>query len=319
MKRIACIALPLSCVPLAAAQTTYEQGGARIEFQAFNPSTNSWSNSVEGGEVFSGLRVEWRMVLTYTGTRTDLFALGEMAYQPVLLNADVVDSGNGVDTLGPWRNGGVSGNTIAGSMLTEADGYTGSPLPSYGRVRFGATLTGSATGNTITTFAHPGGSNGGPDGFHYRIAGSTATQWPRSLAGPVPPLDVLQSDMDNISHGMSAKQLSQAASPAFHVPGLSVVLLRQSLTISNNTVDPRVIFLTVQRESLLRVGGATGASEGDDRRYISWQTNAGDNGSHRTVDPQIVPLVMPVFWTPSPGSLGLCGVAAVWGCKRRRF
>jgi hypothetical protein len=122
--------------------------------------------------------------------------------------------------------------------------------------------------------------------------------------------------MNAIARGVSTKQLSQALSPTFHVSGLSVVVFRGAFTTSNE-FSFRTIGIQTFRESFLRVGGAAGADEGDDRRYISWQTGPSDSGSHRTLDPQIVPASIQ-FLVPAPGALGVCTLAAACGVRRRR-
>ncbi len=297
-----------------ASAQTYEQGGARITFQVYEPSFNSWTHTVQA---MPGQRVEWRIVLSYTGTRTDIFALGEALYQPTISEADNTDGGNGVDEFGPWRNGGVGGNSIAGSMLTAAEGEQGTPLASYGRVRFGGTVTAATSSNVLTTFRHSGGAGGAPAGDYMRVAGNFVSQWPRSLAGPVPPLDVTTDDVNSVLRGVSSMQQSQALSPAFHVAGTTnLVVFRGALIMSADPSWPTSMQLTTFRESFRRVGGTTGATEGDDRRYFTWQTGAADSGSHRTVDPQIVPAFIQIL--PSPSSAVLLAIGGVWCVRRRR-
>lgn len=316
MKRILrlCVAAgAVMCVGQASAQT-YEQGGARITFQVWEPALNLWTHTVQA---MPGMRVEWRIVLSYTGTRTDIFALGEALYQPTISEADITDGGNGVDEFGPWRNGGVSGNSIAGSMLTAAEGEQGTALASYGRVRFGGTVAAASASNVLTTFRHSGGGGGAPAGDYMRIAGNFVSQWPRSLVGPVPPLDVTTDDVNSVLRGVSSMQQSQALSPAFHVAGTTnLVVFRGALIMSADTSWPTSMQLTTFRESFRRVGGPTGATEGDDRRYFTWQTGAADSGSHRTVDPQIVPAFIQIL--PAPGAGFAFIVFGLSAARRRR-
>lgn len=324
MRRVAWMVSLAAGLTQSVCAQTYEQGGARITFQVYEPSFNSWTQTVMAAP---GMRVEWRVVLDYTGTRTDLFALGEALYQPTISEADNTDGGNGVDEFGPWRNGGVSGNSIAGSMLTEAEGQNGGPLASYGRVRFGGTVMAATASNVLTTFRHSGGAGGGPAGDYMRIAGNFASQWPRSLAGPVPPLDVTTDDVNSVLRGVSSMQQSQALNPTFHVAGTTnLVVFRGAFIMSADPSWPTNMQLTTFRESFRRVGGTTGATEGDDRRYFTWQTGAADSGSHRTVDPQIVPAFIQIL--PSPGAglaffaFGLCAACRrrtglVWGVPSR--
>ena len=51
---------------------------ATMRFEAWNGS--AWSQEVS---VNPGARIEWRVVMNYTGPRTDLFAMGEVQYQPI--------------------------------------------------------------------------------------------------------------------------------------------------------------------------------------------------------------------------------------------
>ena len=297
----------------AASGQSYEQGGARLTFQIFNPAVSQWGSIIYW---VPGQRVEWRVVLDYIGTRTDIFALGEALYQPVFTNADNTDGGNGIDVLGAWRNGGVSGNSIAGSMLTQAEGNTGSQLVSYGRVRFGGTAAVATSSNVLTTFRHSGGADGAPAGDYVRVAGNFVSQWPRSLAGPVPPLDVTTDDVNRVLRGVSSQQQSQALSPAFHVMGTQGLVVFRGSIVTSNSPFMRGMELTTSREFFRRVGGATGADEGDDRRYITWQTGSSDSGSHRTLEPGIVPAIF--FPIPAPGAGVVCGVALVFASRRRR-
>lgn len=318
MQRRACVLLAaaggLACGIGCADGQTYEQGGARITFQVFNPATTAWTSIVDAAP---GQRVEWRVVLDYIGTRTDLFALGEALYQPVIDDTDNVDGGNGVDVLASWRNGGISGNSIAGSMLTAAEGNNGGQLASYGRVRFGGTVMSDVSSNTLSTFRHSGGAGGGPAGDYLRVAGAFADQWPRSLAGPVPPLDVTTDDINRTLRGVSSQQQSQTNTPAFHVQGTSgLVVFRSAIILSADPAWPFSMELSTFRESFRRVGGAT-TDEADDRRFFTWQTGGSDSGSHRTLEPQIVPAFISLI--PAPGGAALFAVALACVVRRRRF
>lgn len=55
-------------------------------------------------------RVEWRAVVNYLGTRTDLVGLGSILYSPIISNADNTGTGAQADQFAPWRNGGVGGH-----------------------------------------------------------------------------------------------------------------------------------------------------------------------------------------------------------------
>lgn len=300
---------------VAAAQT-YEQGGATIRFQVFDPAANGgaglWTST---RTAFPGQQVEWRVVVSYTGTRTDLFALGEARYQPTVSNADNVGTGAAVDQIGAWRNGGNSGNGLPGSMLSTAEGENGAPLATYGRVNYGGVAANVATNNGHTLFRHTAGSDGAPTGNWLRIAGSFVSQWPRELNFPIPPLDVTANDINRILLGTAALQVSQSLDGAHHTAGTqNLVVLRQALIMSNAT-STRTVQISSFRESFGRVGGVSGADEGDDRRYIAWQTGPSDNWGHRTIEPVIIPAT--ITFIPSPGAVGVLG-AVGFVCARRR-
>jgi hypothetical protein len=308
----------VACAVLAAAGTargqteiTYEQGGARMEFQAWNGT--AWASEVW---VQPGSRVEWRMRMSYVGTRTDLFAGGDVLYQPTISNVDYTDNGDGVDGLGVWRNGGNSSNNVFGSMLTAAEGESGLPLPGYGRVRFGGTAAAATGSNTMTMFRHSGGSDGAPSGGWMRLAGSFVTQWPRELNFPAPPLDVTATDMNNILRGISAHQAPSAfGDPSFVSGTQNLVIFRQALILSNSG-DSRMLTISTFREAFRRVGGTTGTAEGDDRRVIQWITGVADTAaSHRATDPTIIPATI---WVNVPAPFALPALLVCSTSRRRR-
>jgi len=314
MKKVIVSMLAVAGMASIATAQTYEtnaQGnltGGRLSFQVFNPVSNTWGSSLNAAP---GQRVEVRIVADYVGTRTDLFAMGEVLYQPTFSNADNVDGGNGVDNLGPWRNGGNGGNAIAGSMLTQAEGDQGTALADYGRVRFGGTATAVTGSNTMTSFRHSGGSDGAPAGSWIRAAGNFVTQWPAPL-----PAATDATNLNRILRGISSQQQSQASVPAFHVLGTSgLVLFRHAIILSN---DPAVRDITFSSftESVRRVGSTTST---DDRRYMTWQTGSADPGSgtlgHRT-GVAFLPATISII--PSPASAALLGLGGLIAARRRR-
>ncbi len=297
-----------------AAAQTYEQGGARLEFQVFDPALAHWTSTVNA---LPGQQVEWRIRLSYTGTRTDLHAPGEAIYQPVISNTDNSDDAGGMDTLGPWRNGGITGWSIPGTMVTAAEGDSGAPLASYGRVNYGLATTTAATSNIITTFRHSNGGDGAPAGTHLRVAGNFIAQWPRDLSGPVPPLDVTTTDIRNIIDGVHSGQGAHGSSSP-HVEGLvDMVTFRGAILLSASPGE-RTLQISTFRDSIRRVGGS-GANESDDRRYFAWQTGIGDIGTgtlgHRTLDPEFNAAEIHVI--PAPAGLA-CAVIGAGLARRRR-
>ncbi len=319
IRKSVCVVLALvgGLAGAAGAQVTYEQGGATVRFQVFDPAANGgaglWTST---RTAFPGQQVEWRVVVSYTGTRTDLFALGEARYQPTVSNADNVGTGAAADQIGAWRNGGNSGNGLPGSMLSTAEGESGAPLATYGRVNYGGVAANAATNNGHTLFRHTAGSEGAPTGNWLRIAGSFVSQWPRELNFPIPPLDVTANDINRILLGTAALQVSQSLDAAHHTAGTqNLVVLRQALVLSNAT-STRTIQISSFRESFGRVGGVSGADEGDDRRYIAWQTGPSDNWGHRTIEPVIIPAT--ITFIPSPGAGAVVCAAGLMFARRRR-
>lgn len=291
---------------IASAQTTTEVGGGRLTFQVWNPTAGggagAWTNDIIAAP---GQRVEVRVVASYVGTRTDLFAMGEALYQPTFSNADNSGAGAQQDQIGAFRNGGNGGNSIAGSMLTEAEGNSGAALADYGRVRFGGTATAVTGSNTMTSFRH-NSDNGSPAGSWIRIAGNFVTQWPAAL-----PAAPAAADTNRILRGISAQQQSQALAPTFHVAGLSNVVFRQAITMSDDPAARDVLFSSFI-ESARRVAN-TGT---DDTRFISWQTSASDSGSHRTLGVQYVGATIHIV--PTPASAALLGLGGLVAARRRR-
>ncbi|HLP83930.1 MAG TPA: hypothetical protein VK157_06230 [Phycisphaerales bacterium] len=287
-----------------------EPNAAVLQVQAWNGS--SWSS---GLDPYPGMTIEWRVVLSYTGTNTSVFALGSVLYQPVFVNADNNPNADGVDVMGAWRNGGQQGNAIPNSMLSMAEGFDGRPLASYGRVTYGATAMQDSTFNTLTTHRHGNGAPqaGAPQGSYLRIAGSSVTNW------PAPTLDAAGATVDNlnaINRGVLSNQQS-AINPftnainTFHVAGTqNLVLFRGAFTLN---VWPERLggTLTIAPGSQARAGGLGSA---DDTRYISWQTNLFQAGSWRTgFTVQGISFIL-----PSPSALAMCVAGGFFVLRRRR-
>lgn len=288
-----------------------EANAARLSVQVWDG--NSWSSSLGA---FPGLTVQWRVVLSYTGSNTAVSALGSVLYQPIIVNADNVSNAGGVDNMGPWRNGGQQGNAIAGSMLSVAEGADGRALPSYGRVTYGGTAMHAPSFNTLTTFRHGGDASqaGAPTGEYLRVAGSSVTNWPlASVSGP----DATVNALNAINRGVISNQQA-ALNPftnlpnTFHVAGTSnLVIFRGAYQISGSLEGPRAMTITIAPGSQARAGGL--GSE-DDTRYISWQTFLNDGGSWRTG----FTVESASFFFPSPSALATAGFAVLFLARRRR-
>ncbi|MFO0831108.1 MAG: hypothetical protein U0637_04595 [Phycisphaerales bacterium] len=302
------VALVVAAGIASVACASVEQGGAQVKFEVYDPVASAWTSSMTAQP---GQQVEWRVVVSYTGTRTDLFALGDSRYQPTLSNTDNVGAGALADQLGVWRTGGVSGSGFPGSMLSVAEGAFGGALPDYGRVTYGGTGTSDDASyqNLITTFRHSLGSAGAPAGSWIRVAGSFVTQWPRDpITGTAS-----VTDTNRILRGIPAMQVSMALNPVVHLAGVSnLVVFRQAIVLSDDSA-PRTIEVSTFRGSFLRMG--TGSST-DDRRYITWQTGPTDMGSHRTLEPDIIPASITLV--PGPSVLPALAAFGAFGIRRRR-
>jgi MYXO-CTERM domain-containing protein len=302
MKKVIVSLVALSGIAAVAnAQTPpMEPIGASLRFEAWNGM--EWTRNLV---TVPGARVEIRAVVNYTGTRTDLTAMGEILYQPILSNAD--NTGGSTDNFGPFRNGGISGNGIPGSLLTEAEGNNSGALADYGRVRFGQTAMNTANQNVMTQFRHSGGSNGAPAGEWIRLAGSFVSQWPAATLPAAPGADGL----NRITRGVSANQVSRALTnpQTNHTLGTSnLVIFRMALTLGDGT-DTRT--LTSSPSFLKRAGGTTST---DDTRYMTWQAGDSDNGSVR-VGVEFQDLTISV---PTPASMALLGLGGLVAARRRR-
>jgi hypothetical protein len=315
MKKVIASMIVLAGVAGTVNAQTWEPGGGRLSFEVFDPTTSTWTNSVS---VLSGATVQVRVRASYIGTRTDLFAMGEALYQPTFSNADNTGTGAQADQVGTYVNGGNGGNSTAGSILTTADGNNGGALAGYGRVNFGATVNAATAFNTLSTFRHTAGSDGAPAGSYIRIAGVFVSQWPRVL-NPVPPVDVVADDLNRILRGVSAQQQSRDLQPTFHTQGLNNVIFRQAITLSDDAATRTLQFSSFQ-EAIRRWGSATGTTEPDDRRYMTWQTSSSNSGSdangHRT-GVEFVPASI-IVNIPTPGAAALMGLGGLMAARRRR-
>ncbi|HLP83931.1 MAG TPA: hypothetical protein VK157_06235 [Phycisphaerales bacterium] len=286
-----------------------EAVGAQLTAQVFNPATGTWGSSLS---TFTGSRVEYRYVVSYTGTNTSVLALGGITYQPTMSNADNSGTGTAIDQMQPWRTGSTP-------ILTRAEGANGGALSSYGRVQYGATAMTAALGNALTTFRHGGGApvNGAPTGSWLRVSGSSVTTWP---AATLPTgASATAAALNSINRGVISNQLSSRnpITGAFNTHWMggvtNLVVFRGAVQLSDL---PGSVSFSIADGSLMRLGGAGSA---DDRRYMSWQIGIYDNGSWRvgvTVAPATVTIVGGLV--PSPSVPIIAGMALAYAARRRR-
>jgi hypothetical protein len=81
-------------------------------------------------------------------------------------------------------------------------------------------------------------------------------------------VDVTTDDLNRILRGISSQQTSQALNSVFHVAGVTnLVIFRHAIIISMDHSAGDVFTFSTFQEALRRVGGASGTTEPDDRRY----------------------------------------------------
>lgn len=309
MKNVIVSLVALAGIAGAASAQTQLPVGATLRYEV-SVGGGAWSSNAT---INAGERVEWRAVVSYTGSNAAV-ALGRIFYQPVLSNTD--NSGPNTDSLGAWRNNGVSGQgntTLAQGLLTNAEGADANSLPSYGRVRFGFTSRSTTAGSSggLVGIAHSGGSAGAPAGDYIRIAASNNPNW---YPATIPSGSVALNNQ--ILWGVVSDN-SAATSSWFSAGTQNVVLFRQAFIASTDTsLTDRVVSLTSEASTLFRAGGAAGT---DDTRFMTWAL-AGEGGSTATerVGVAYEAATITIRAVPAPGAVALLGLGGLIAGRRRR-
>jgi len=311
--RCAVLAMCVGALATSAHAQLNESLAGELRFEVFDTASNSWQRTTA---VAPASRIEWRVMVSYTGTNTNVNALGSITYQPTFSNIDNTADG-GIDQLLPWRNNGTQGITVLNSMLTTAEGASGSPLDTYGRVRFGATTANSSSQNIITTHRHGGdfAAAGAPAGSWLRVSGSFGSSWPLAALPTV--ADATAANLNAINRGVQANQASHVSPIGFpstwHVFGTQqLVIFRGALQLSDRA-DARSLELSSAGGTQQRVGGVNNA---DDTRFMAWQLGASDNGSWR-VGVQTLPATITVI--PAPATLTGLAMLSLATARRSRF
>lgn len=283
--------------------------GTLMRFQVWNGT--QWSSSAT---VTPGSQVEYRISMSYSGTATNIVGFGSARYQPTFSSA--INTGPSIDAHAPFRNNGVSGDSVPGSLLSAAEGASGAALASYGRVGYGSTGMGPASLNTLTQFRHGGGApvNNAPPGSYIRLAGSDVASFPFpaiAIAVQASPLAI-----NMIARGVASSQrapIESGVQNTSFVAGLqNVVIFRGALQLAAGNAD-RTMTITNAEGSLLRGRhGIDPIGSADDTRYVMWWANNGNAISTRAV---ILPASIQII--PSPGATPLV-VAALLAVARRR-
>lgn len=270
----------------ARAQVPQEPIGARVETQVALPG-GGWGTSVS---INPGDRVEWRVVISHTGIQSAA-ALGRIYYQPVLSNVDNTGGGNDQDQVGVFRQ-------PPNAILSDAEGTTTFPLPSYGRVVYAMNQS-----LTFVAHRHSNSSDGAPLGDYLRIAQTSATQW-YPLSGP-----------GNLSAGVVSD--NGAASSTIFNPGTqNLTIFRQAFIASTDAPgQPRTVSLFIDAASLMRAGGSSGS---DDTRYMTWAA-AGEGGSTASIRVGVEFIPATITIVPAPGAAsGLIALGTTTLIRRRR-
>lgn len=290
------------CTPTLVAQESQQ-----LIFQVAHPG-GTWSNLVTA---LSGDQIEFRVMINYTGTRTDLLGLGNARFQPTFSGFDNAGAGASRDEFLPWLNNGTSSNGIPNSVLTQAQGASTAPLVAYSRVfPYASVAMASGNMNVLTEFRHDVGHNRAPAGSWARIAGTFSSNWPlpSQTAPPIP-----TAEINNILRGIASSQLNQTNAGAAWAGGTSnLIVFRGAFRLALDNMDSRVVELSIAEGSLLRNGGTNSA---DDRRYIAWQVSPTDLGSYRAFSTQILGATVAVVPAPSGA---LIFAAASWAVTKRR-
>lgn len=289
---------------------TYEAGGASIVFEVWDGVV--WNRQIS---VLPGSRVEWRTRVEYAGARTDLNGLGEVWWQTQFFNTDNSGSGASADQISVGEGVASGNNLLPSNMVPATDGANGGSLGVYGRVApFGRIDTTVGASTIATVFRHSAGENGAPPGEWMRVAGSRSSTWALDMASTSTGTTTANAVL--LVSGIISSQDSQATAPTQHDEGLNPVIFRGSFTASDDP-NPRTVSFGTDERFFRRVGINT---SNDNRRYISWQTSAGDTGlgtaGHRTFSNVILNADITIIPTPAPViMMGLGGLVAA---RRRR-
>jgi hypothetical protein len=297
---------------VAFAQPPMEPIGPTLRYEVSLPGGN-WGSSVT---IQPGDRVEWRAVVSYMGSEPAV-ALGQIYYQPILSNIDNDGAGEGIDTLGVWRNGGVSGqgNTlIQQGLLSAEDGASSSPIAfGYGRVMYGFTSRSTTAGSSggLIGHRHTNGANSAPAGSWMRVAGSNNPQW--YAQGPI--INITAEINNRILWGVVSDNNTQTST--WFVTGTqNLTIFRQAFIASTDAPESgeRMIVLTSESATLRRSGGGAGT---DDTRFMTW-ARQGEGGSTASIRVGVEYIPATITIVPGPGVAVPLLAAAWWPLRRKR-
>jgi hypothetical protein len=278
--------------------------GAALRYEVALPG-GTWGSSVS---IQPGQRVEWRAVVTYTGTE-DAAALGQMFYQPILSNVDNDGTASTQDRLGDFRP--PSNFPPQTDRLEAAEGETTDVLPSYGRVVYAFTGRSSTPGSSgfLTGHRHWSGGLPGPSGF-LRIAGGFNTSWyPASIPNGTVALN------NQILWGVVSD--NNAPTSTWYVAGTqNLTIFRQAFIASTDApfFGERIVTITSESATLRRAGGGAGV---DDTRFMTW-ARQGEGGPTATIRVGVAYIPATIIIVPGPGASALLVAGGLVATRRRR-
>lgn len=304
LNRLGAIAV-LAVAASAFAQPPMEPVGATLRYEVALPGS-TWGSSVT---IQPGERVEWRAVVSYTGTEPAV-ALGQVFYQPVLSNVDHEGAETTRDNLGAWRYLTQPGVPHR-DRLEASEGETTQTLLDYGRVVYTFTSRSTSAGSSgaITGHRHTSGGLPAPGGF-FRIAGSNNPTWyPASIPnGSV--------DLNNQILWGVVSDNNSAASTWFVTGTQNLTIFRQAFIASTDAplFGERVVTINSESATLRRAGGGAGT---DDTRFMTW-ARQGEGGSTATIRVGVEYIPATITIVPGPGVAVPLLAAAWWPLRRKR-
>jgi hypothetical protein len=247
------------------------------------PVGGEWASSIT---VAPGTQVEFRALVTYTGTATPI-GLANATFQPTVSNWNA-----GTDTLAAFRNVGTSPAT--GGVLANSG--------QYGRI-----LPYAAAGIS-TTNALRGHLNTVAGVNFLRVAQNNTTNWAGVSSATT---GTGAANNFNGAGGIATgqKPFSQVVAgvdPAYDLDTTDVEVLRLAITVGGNV--ERTLQISTPAEGIFR-----NATSG--LRIFSWHATQNDNTGSVSGPVTIVPASITV---PTPGALALLGLGGLAAARRRR-
>lgn len=245
----------------------------------------SWSDSIDAAP---GSTIVARARVTTTSAAAINLGLASFVMQPT------VSSWTAADALLPFINGGIQGNAVAGTMITDdasADGLDGP----FGRFNpFGRSAT------TATTFikghVHTNGSGGAPAGTWLRIAQQQVTNWVGAVGNT------------SANSGVPISQNNQSVQGASFNTNLSNILVFQFGFTLGADDTARTLTIDIPAAGF----GNRLAGVGEMYWFATGSESTGQIRGAALSSPALVNVV------PTPASIALLGLGGLIVGRRRR-